>query len=122
MIMGVSILVSRFMGLVRDKAISYLFGATNESDLYFAAFVIPDFINYLLAGAYFSITLIPLLADYFERDREDGWRFFSTVFTWIAVAIATMRSLPVGWRRIQRAETIPNRIARMAQPSASDSP
>lgn len=88
--MGGSILVSRFMGLVRDKAISYLFGATNESDLYFAAFVIPDFINYLLAGAYFSITLIPLLADYFERDRDDGWRFFSTVFTWIAVAIAVL--------------------------------
>ena len=93
LIMGVSILVSRFMGLIRDKAISYLFGATNESDLYFAAFVIPDFINYLLAGAYFSITLIPLLADYFDRDNEDGWRFFSTVLTWIGVAIVALTAV-----------------------------
>jgi putative peptidoglycan lipid II flippase len=85
LIMAVSVLLSRFMGLIRDKFISYLFGATQESDLYFAAFVIPDFINYLLAGAYFSITLIPLLAGYFAEDREDGWRFFSAVFTWIAL-------------------------------------
>ena len=86
LIMGVSVLLSRFMGLIRDKVISYLFGATSESDLYFAAFVIPDFLNYLLAGAYFSITLIPLLTAYFEKDEEDGWRFFSTVFTWVALS------------------------------------
>ena len=87
LIMGVSILISRFMGLLRDKVISFLFGATQESDLYFAAFVIPDFINYLLAGAYFSITLIPLLAACFDQDQEDGWRFFSAVFTWISMVI-----------------------------------
>lgn len=90
LIMGTSILVSRFMGLIRDKTISYFFGASNQSDLYFAAFVIPDFINYLLAGAYFSITLIPLLAAYFDEDEEDGWRFFSTVFTWIALTITLL--------------------------------
>lgn len=97
LIMGVSVLLSRFMGLIRDKIISYLFGATGESDLYFAAFVIPDFINYLLAGAYFSITLIPLLTAYFEKDEEDGWHFFSTVFTWIALLISTLTALALGF-------------------------
>jgi putative peptidoglycan lipid II flippase len=89
-VMGTSILLSRVMGLLRDKAISYLFGAGGESDLYFAAFVIPDFINYLVAGGYFSITLIPLLAHYFDRDRDEGWRFFSTVFTWVTVVIVLL--------------------------------
>ena len=42
LLMGMSVLLSRFMGLFRDKVISYLFGATQESDLYFAAFVIPE--------------------------------------------------------------------------------
>jgi len=93
LIMGLSVLLSRFMGLIRDKVISYLFGATGESDLYFAAFVIPDFINYLLAGAYFSITLIPLLSASFEKDEADGWRFFSTVFTWIALLIGALTVL-----------------------------
>ncbi len=92
-IMAGSIFLSRFMGLIRDKIISYLFGATSESDIYFAAFVIPDFINYLLAGAYFSITLIPLLAEHFNRDRDDGWRLFSTVLTWIAFSITALTAV-----------------------------
>jgi putative peptidoglycan lipid II flippase len=93
LVMGLSTLLSRFMGLFRDQVISYLFGATRESDIYFAAFVIPDFINYLLAGAYFSITLIPLLAGRFDKDPEDGWQFFSTVVFWVAAAISLLTLL-----------------------------
>ena len=89
-IISTGILFSRFMGLARDKLISVFFGASRESDLYFAAFVIPDFINYLLAGGYFSITLIPFLTRYFEEDRDEGWRFFSTVFFWITASICVL--------------------------------
>lgn len=92
-IVGGGILLSRFMGLFRDKLISLLFGATLESDLYFAAFVIPDFINYMLAGGYFSITLIPFLTGYFEENEEEGWRFFSSVFFWVAVSICALTLL-----------------------------
>jgi putative peptidoglycan lipid II flippase len=90
LVMGLSVLLSRFMGLIRDKIIAYLFGAAQESDIYFAAFVIPDFINYLLAGAYFSVTLIPLLAAAFAENRDDGWRFFSAVLTWITIGITVL--------------------------------
>lgn len=86
-LMGGSVFLSRFMGLFRDKVISYTHGASIESDIYFTAFVIPDFLNYLLAGAYFSITLIPLLSGCFARDEEDGWAFFSAVFWWVTLAI-----------------------------------
>ena len=89
-IVGGGILLSRFMGLFRDKLISLMFGATRESDLYFAAFVIPDLINYMLAGGYFSITLIPFLTRYFQENEEEGWRFFSSVFLWVTLAICTL--------------------------------
>lgn len=82
-LMAGSVFLSRFMGLIRDKVISYYHGATVESDIYFASFVIPDFLNYLLAGGYFSITLIPLLAEYFEKNEESGWRFLSSVLCWV---------------------------------------
>jgi putative peptidoglycan lipid II flippase len=95
LVMGLSTLISRFMGLFRDQVISYLFGATRESDIYFAAFVIPDFINYLLAGAYFSITLIPLLATRFDKDPDDGWQFFSAVVFWVAAAISLLTLLGI---------------------------
>ncbi len=93
LILSLSVLISRFMGLIRDKVISWQFGASSEADIYFTAFVIPDFINYLLAGGYLSITLIPFLSEKFQNDdaqnTSDAWDFFGTVFTWCALAIFT---------------------------------
>ena len=85
--MAMSIFLSRIMGLVRDKVISWQFGAGSESDIYFTAFVVPDFINHLLAGGYISITLIPLLSQIFEKDENDGWKFFGAVSTWALLLI-----------------------------------
>lgn len=93
MIMAGSVFLSRFMGLVRDKVISYYYGAGPETDIYNASFAIPDFINYLLAGGYFSITLIPLLARYFKNSDEDGWAFFSSAFWWVVIAIGSVTAL-----------------------------
>ena len=88
--LGVSIFLSRILGLVREKIISYYFGSGAEADVYFAAFVVPDYISYLLAGGYFSITLVPLLANIFSENEEDGWRFFSTAITWTTIAITIL--------------------------------
>ncbi len=93
LIMAASVFLSRFMGLIRDKVISYYHGATVESDIYFASFVIPDFLNYLLAGGYFSITLIPLLAEYFEKGEEEGWRFLSAVLCWVFLVAGALTAL-----------------------------
>jgi putative peptidoglycan lipid II flippase len=93
LLMGGSVLLSRVMGLARDMVISRQFGASGEADLYFAAFVVPDFINYLLAGGYVSITLIPLLARRFAENEEDGWRFFSTVYCWVWLLITLLAGL-----------------------------
>ncbi len=89
-IMSFSVLVSRFMGLLRDKIISWQFGAGGEADIYFASFVVPDFLNYLLAGGYISITLIPLLSRRFEEDSEDAWKLFSTVLCWASLSIGIL--------------------------------
>ncbi len=89
-IMAFSVLVSRFMGLLRDKIISWQFGAGGDADIYFAAFVVPDFLNYLLAGGYVSITLIPLLSRRFEENEQDAWKLFGAVFCWATLAIGTL--------------------------------
>ena len=85
-LLGASVFLSRFMGLLRDKVISYYYGAGIDADIYFASFVVPDFINYLLAGGYFSITLIPLLTRRFAESEDSGWRLFSTIFLWVCVS------------------------------------
>ena len=86
LILAASTILSRLMGLIRDKVISWQFGAGGEADMYFAAFVVPDIINYLLAGGFMSITIIPLLSRRFQEDEADAWRFFSCVFCWTLTA------------------------------------
>lgn len=94
LIIGISVLFSRFMGLLRDKVISWEYGASGETDVYFAAFTIPDFLNYLLAGAYISITLIPILSKLFSNESEEGqesaWRFFSAAVFWATFIISIL--------------------------------
>lgn len=118
LIMSGSIVLSRFMGLLRDKVISWQFGASGEADLYFAAFVVPDFINYLLAGGYVSITLIPLLARRFEEDNADAWRFFSAVFWW-ALLVSSLLTALAWWQAPQLSAWVapgfsPEQLARLA--------
>ncbi len=85
--LGAGVFLSRILGLVRDKVISYYFGAGPEADIYFAAFVVPDFLGYLLAGGYFSVTLVPLLASAFHQGEESGRKLFSAAVCWSFTAI-----------------------------------
>jgi putative peptidoglycan lipid II flippase len=73
-------LLSRVLGLLRQVIFAWLLGAGAAGDEYFVAFVIPDFLNYLVAGAYMAITLIPILTRRLAAgDEEDAWRAFWAV-------------------------------------------
>lgn len=81
-LMMASIFLSRLMGYARDAVIAFQHGATAETDAYFAAFTIPDFLNYLLAGGSLSITFIPIFSRYLAEGREEeGYRAFSCIAT-----------------------------------------
>ncbi len=67
-------LISRLLGQVRDIVFAAMLGASGDTDVYVAAFRIPDFLNYLLAGGFLSITFIPIFARYLaDDDEEGGW-------------------------------------------------
>ena len=52
------------------------------TDAYYAAFTLPDFLNYLIAGGSLSVTFIPVFAKYVaEKTEEEGWHVFSTVIS-----------------------------------------
>ncbi len=81
-LMMASVLASRILGYARDAIIAYQNGATPETDAYFVAFTIPDFLNYLLAGGSLSITFIPIFSKYLADGREkEGYRSFSSIAT-----------------------------------------
>ncbi len=87
-VVSASILISRLLGLGREALLATLIGVNTEGDLYRDAFLIPDFLNYLLAGAYLTITLIPILSRHLEREDPDGAsRAFTSVFRFVGWAI-----------------------------------
>jgi putative peptidoglycan lipid II flippase len=83
-----SVLLSRLLGLGREALLASLIGVNLEGDLYRQAFTIPDFLNYLLAGAYLTITLIPILSRHVESgDLEAANRAFTSVFRFVGWSI-----------------------------------
>ncbi len=87
-LMMASVFLSRILGYARDAVIAFQHGATTETDAYFAAFTIPDFLNYLLAGGALSITFIPIFARHVAEGREEeGYRSFSAIATVMGFAM-----------------------------------
>lgn len=83
-----SVLASRVLGFFRDWAVAHQVGSNGVTDSYFAAFTLPDFLNYLVAGGSLSLTFIPVFAKFAAEQREDeGWHVFSTVVTVMGVLL-----------------------------------
>jgi putative peptidoglycan lipid II flippase len=83
-----SVLLSRVLGFAREWTVAHEFGSNAVTDAYYAAFTLPDFLNYLIAGAFLSLTFIPVFSRCIAEEREDdGWRVFSTVITFMGLVV-----------------------------------
>jgi len=78
----VAALLSRLLGWVRDRAIGHFWGATQHTDAYWAAFMVPDLLYYLLAGGAVGAAVIPVFSAYIRRNEEaESWRAANTILT-----------------------------------------
>jgi putative peptidoglycan lipid II flippase len=83
------ILLSRFLGFAREWMVAHQVGSNAQTDAFYAAFTLPDFLNYLVAGASLSVTFIPVFTKYVaEGQEEEGWKVFSTVVTFMGLVLA----------------------------------
>ncbi len=92
LVLGFASLLSRVVGVVRDRILAHQFGAGVELDIYTAAFRIPDFIyNLLIVGA-LSAGFIPLFLEIYNKDKKKAWEFTSRVLniTLIFVGILSL--------------------------------
>jgi putative peptidoglycan lipid II flippase len=79
-LLAASAMLSRVIGLVRDKYIAYTFGAGPGTDAYNVAFQLPDLVNYLLIGGAASISFVTILSRYRETGQhEAGDRALSVI-------------------------------------------
>lgn len=87
-------LLSRILGLLRDRIFAARFGAGNELDAYFAAFRIPDFIFQLLIIGALSAAFIPVFTRYLARNREkEAFKVAASVLNLVVVVWAVVALL-----------------------------
>jgi len=55
--------ISRILGLVRDMAISSVFGVSAATDAFWVAFRIPNFLRRLFAEGAFSTAFVPVITE-----------------------------------------------------------
>lgn len=88
LLIGASAVVSRALGLIRDRLLVGRFGAGDELDAYFAAFQIPNLLFSLLVVGTLSVAFIPVFTGLRAKGREEeSWRVANAVLT---VALAVM--------------------------------
>ena len=66
------IMLSRLLGFVRERAIAEVFGMDWRTDVFRAAFNIPDLIFFLLVAGGLNAAFIPVFTAYLARDEEEG--------------------------------------------------
>lgn len=89
-------ILSRLVGLVRDRILAGTFGAGDELDIYFAAFRVPDFLFQLIIVGALSASFIPLFTKYYsKRKHEKAWLFTSNILNIITLAFGLVVLLAI---------------------------
>lgn len=87
-------IASRTLGLLREIVIARQFGTSAEMDAYLAAFRIPDFLFYMVAGGALGSAFIPVFSGYLARqDLPGAWRLASAVINWVLLILIALGSL-----------------------------
>lgn len=91
-ILFVSSLSSGILGFARNGLLSWRFGASEATDMYFAAFRIPDFLYGVLIMGGVSAVFLPLFSERMAFSPEAAWRFASNLLN---VAVGALSALGV---------------------------
>ena len=90
-ILGAASLISRLLGLIRDRVLAGQFGAGNELDIYYAAFRIPDLVYSLLVAGAISAGFIPIFIDYLNKgkteENSDHWYLANSILNITTVSL-----------------------------------
>lgn len=85
-ILGAASLVSRLLGVLRDRVLAGEFGAGSELDIYYAAFRIPDLVFNLLVLGALSAGFIPIFASYI-KNKKKSWELVNVMLNVMFFAV-----------------------------------
>jgi putative peptidoglycan lipid II flippase len=100
-ILGAASVISRFLGLARDRLLAGRFGAGDELDVYYAAFRIPDLVYSLLVLGAVSAGFIPVFTGYLKKSKEeelkDAWYLANSVLNIVILMVMAVCLVLIIW-------------------------
>ncbi len=95
-LVGAGILISRIVGLVRQRVFAYYFGTSDAADAFNAAFRIPNFLQNVFGEGALSASFIPVYAGLLARgDKKESGHIAGAVFTLLALVTSLIVLLGV---------------------------
>ena len=86
LLIGLSFLGSRLLGVARTAVIADQYGTSVELDAFWVAMRLPDLVFQLLAGATLASAFIPVYARALQhRGEQSAWRLASIVLNWVLI-------------------------------------
>ncbi|NBS67878.1 murein biosynthesis integral membrane protein MurJ [bacterium] len=92
-LVGFFSVLSRFIGLVRDRVLVQVVGVSDTLDAYYSAFRIPDILFQLLVMGTLSASFIPIFLKYWDKNNEKAWRYTNAMLTYTGGAFAVIALL-----------------------------
>jgi putative peptidoglycan lipid II flippase len=90
-LVGSGILISRIVGLARQRVFAYYFGASAAGDAFTAAFRIPNFLQNIFGEGALSASFIPVYAKLLARDDEkEAAHVANAVLGLLALAVSVI--------------------------------
>ncbi|MDO8667669.1 MAG: lipid II flippase MurJ [bacterium] len=80
-VLGITILISYSLGLVRDHYFARIFGASRALDAYNAAFLIPDLLFNILVASGIAAAFVPVLTGLLKLDAKRAAEYANSVIT-----------------------------------------
>lgn len=93
---GIAVMCSRILGLVREQVFAGLFGAGYTYDSFVVAFRIPNLLRDLFGEGALSAAFVTVFSAYdTNRSREETWRLASNVLTVILILLSVLTLLGI---------------------------
>jgi putative peptidoglycan lipid II flippase len=90
-LVGAGILLSRIVGLLRQRVFAHYFGNSAANDAFVAAFKIPNFLQNVFGEGALSASFIPVYAKLLAQgDREESERVAGAVFSILALITSAL--------------------------------
>jgi putative peptidoglycan lipid II flippase len=72
-LLAISALISGILSLIGDGLLAGRFGVWGETNIYFAAFKIPDLVYNLLIVGGLTVAFLPIFSEYHSQNKEKAW-------------------------------------------------